>query len=714
MAVWTVQRAGNSSDASGTGPWRGGSNPASGTPGNGDSVIISNADLTVDVDTIYGASAGNYAAGTVEAAIRRTGSGTVNVAPGKRLTVRGDIIDSAGGVYVGYLLQLQAGSILEFDSSTSTPVSTAYKFSVDNSLRPSSSVLVRGAAGNPAIIRSVTDAGDTYGHGYFSYSGFTACIGMDIEHAEWYDIGDAGRLAVESYMYAHSGYSPVVWRWQDVKLVRCGGIANAPAIEPEGFTFSMLRVSCDDGRSAYDFQLASTNPLVSGTRYIGYCSFPKAYGQLDTPTTQLKDFTVEKCYFGRVPIWSNGAANGNFQIAVLQDVLVESSEADTGNQFEVPCAVVNRTYVVRNHDIDNPRFHRMPVNIDVTLDGFVSEHTGMLRDGVAATDAFGDDPIGPVSNPSGVRNYVIKHGLTLPNATRTKFSNITIFSTGGAGNNQRWDYQFNTVFGGTLVLGDQGTSAIPNVMQKFKNNLLYNPPAASVAMVDYPGSTSAGLVTTDPIPPAEADYNLFSGYATTKPAASQFVNQGKGYAAKWTNTPGTPGGPGMHDLPMATNPQFVDAGRSIVKFATDYLGVTGPAWQDAAAYAVGDYVTRAVPGWFDGSIITYRCIAAHTSSATTAPGNYAPGQWRTYWEFASFYLIRKNVTDATVRVTDPSLGLTNATYLEACYAWVRAGFRPQNPLLKNAASEGSDIGAMSVLDAGSTGSSLFLFNEFYE
>jgi hypothetical protein len=69
--------------------------------------------------------------------------------------------------------------------------------------------------------------------------------------------------------------------------------------------------------------------------------------------------------------------------------------------------------------------------------------------------------------------------------------------------------------------------------------------------------------------------------------------------------------------------------------------------------------------------------------------------WRTSWEYASSGAIAE-ATLADRRITDPGLGLDNATYIEALIAWVRAGFAPRNPKLKGTAHDGGDVGAIPM------------------
>lgn len=166
---------------------------------------------------------------------------------------------------------------------------------------------------------------------------------------------------------------------------------------------------------------------------------------------------------------------------------------------------------------------------------------------------------------------------------------------------------------------------------------------------------------------------------------------------------------GVNDIDLGSGtdiegagPMFRDTERGFHNYANRYLGPAGVAttpsdWLTATGYVVGDRVKAQTSAWFANEVLWYRCIVAHTSGASTKPGSGA--NWRTNWEF-DFLSAVSDFVYADTLVTDPTLSLTNASYIEHVFAWIRYGWTPMNTTLRNAGHDGEDIGAV---DVGSTG-----------
>lgn len=169
------------------------------------------------------------------------------------------------------------------------------------------------------------------------------------------------------------------------------------------------------------------------------------------------------------------------------------------------------------------------------------------------------------------------------------------------------------------------------------------------------------------------------------------------------------------DLGAGTNertqgPRFADTTRNAATFDSSYLGNTAPAWQDAHAYSVGDIVSASSSTFYTGATINYRCIRAHTSAVADGtdgkPGSAvtistaAPlSGYRVNWEFESVDRIRA-ATISGAMITDGAIGCASCTYIQALEHWVQAGYRPGNPILWKAASDGSTIGAVDMSQLG--------------
>lgn len=126
------------------------------------------------------------------------------------------------------------------------------------------------------------------------------------------------------------------------------------------------------------------------------------------------------------------------------------------------------------------------------------------------------------------------------------------------------------------------------------------------------------------------------------------------------------------------------------------------AWVTATAYVVGDLRSTAVGAYFGGATIDYYCIAAHTSGATSKPGDESGApNWRTQWIPAiALYLSDAQVagtlySDPTLRVDgDGAVAVLNKTAIEYLFSWVRDGFMPLEPSLRTWSSTSDTPGAV--------------------
>lgn len=177
-----------------------------------------------------------------------------------------------------------------------------------------------------------------------------------------------------------------------------------------------------------------------------------------------------------------------------------------------------------------------------------------------------------------------------------------------------------------------------------------------------------------------------------------------GYDGFWQTNPSTLGssdinlGTGTNE--MTQGPKFRDTSRNLATFDRAYLGNTSvTAWSSGASFVVGDIRSNSNASYYNGTVVNFRAIAAHAgNTANSEPG--VGSAWRTYWEIASVQRLRDAVIAGT-KITDATLGLTNASYPEVLIAWVRAGFAPSNTALKGTASDGGDIGAVAAFSAAS-------------
>jgi hypothetical protein len=154
--------------------------------------------------------------------------------------------------------------------------------------------------------------------------------------------------------------------------------------------------------------------------------------------------------------------------------------------------------------------------------------------------------------------------------------------------------------------------------------------------------------------------------------------------------------------PTGAGPQFVDYTRGFHNWPNRYLGpegiLTTPAdWATATGYVVGDRVKNNDAAWYNDEVLWYRCIADHTSGATTEPGVGA--SWGANWEF-DFSAVMQDSCGFGATITDATYSLSSASYPLAVLTWIREGFRPQNEALRGAAHDSGDIGAVPMAAGG--------------
>jgi len=170
-----------------------------------------------------------------------------------------------------------------------------------------------------------------------------------------------------------------------------------------------------------------------------------------------------------------------------------------------------------------------------------------------------------------------------------------------------------------------------------------------------------------------------------------YTNQGNGYAAKYSRTPGT------NDL--SVDPRFGDYQRSVELFDTEYLGHTATVWSAGATYTPGVSIVQSsdpTVKWNLPVNYRYREAIYGCSGANPQPGLVSTPTWRNCWEFASLYDLRQGIGAGTV-YTDGAIGCASGcTPNQALMGWIRRGYTPQNPLLRKAAHDGIDTGAVQM------------------
>ena len=139
---------------------------------------------------------------------------------------------------------------------------------------------------------------------------------------------------------------------------------------------------------------------------------------------------------------------------------------------------------------------------------------------------------------------------------------------------------------------------------------------------------------------------------------------------------------------------FVDWQRTVELFDSKYLRNTPPKWSGKTQYKTGDMVQHSRPNIYWNLGVNYR----YTNAGACQGRNPEPGEganWRACWEWASLYRLREGLKTHQL-FNDEAIGVNGEDILKTMMKWIRAGYAPTNPALKNAAHDGADIGAVPV------------------
>ena len=653
-------------------------------PGNGDTANVSNASkLTVDQNWTIGSSPATN--GT--AAITTNASGSVEVLSGATLRVRGDVTSGTRTVFIPYILTMDAGSHLIFDSSqASSPTTTRYRFGPSsgnaggmqvngqvNSHVTITSDLTNGAL--PAVLQN----GPIGSPATFWYGSINGTYG-DLSY-----LGDA------SYPMLHYGLYTADPPSADISIQHftfdyCSSYGwwddNWGLASNTTFLFDHNSFTNSTGKSNL-YLRATTSPADSITWVVSNNSFDKRYNDGDgacNAGTLFNHISFIGNFFGRNVCGSN--VTDSTASSYTDNFFIDTIGAVGGGQLQTNGNITGGYIFNDVTAADNPHALAMSQQMASVAQGFVME----------SPDDFTSDS-GELliqSGTSAAYSTVLQNTIVLPSKTGNETMELSAasYSVPGVG----WgDFSalHNTWVGGwhfgMIQTNEGGANLKP--MAAVESNLAWS---LSVA---YPkvGSVQYDSLLQNPV--TTADYNSADSHLTlTDPACSGCTNQGRGYIGKWTATPGT------HDV--TANPYLADPLlRNVALWDTRYLGnALAAPWNGSShVYSVGELVSDSHAGYWSGATINFRCTSAHTSGASTEPNVGA--SWRTAWEFASLADLR-SATVAGTAYTDGAIGCAGCTAIQALVKWVQRGYTPQNPALWCAGHDGETIGAVPFCATG--------------
>lgn len=500
-----------------------------GTPGDGDTIRTNGFDVVVDSNRTIGES---QAEGSGTWVVDIDGGGSLQIASGVTLTMRGDGRNSNGTLIIGE--NGVGGGVLEFDSSQATsPTSQNYVFNLITNFGDANYRLeIHGTSGNRSTVRSNASGGT----GYFARNS-TYKTNIECKFCDFEDINDpATNLAFDHYFWDDDATSqPFIF--EDCTFdAGCGQVGADLGLAANN-TYILRRCTFLNVAGTYANGLfGSTDIGGSGTREIDDCYFE------DQASLRCPGFSIKGTLYGTV--FAAGYASALADFDQYDDVLVRIS-AQTG----VPMSngQANRGYFIHTNG-NNPHF----------LSGDSTASTSMiLADFVFDLD---DTQTGDTGDVVAANNFnptlTIQGCICLPdNAGKAAFTLLSCLGYSGqaiAVNHNTGPASSAT---GLVNVGETYNSHAGQI-SSLRSNICWNP---SQTDLGYIITTLNGAPNDDVVSAANADYNCLYN-----------IDDAGGDPGGGYDTPVSSGTPGTNDLDE--DPTFVDATRDSKAFDSDNGG----------------------------------------------------------------------------------------------------------------------------------------------
>jgi hypothetical protein len=415
----------------------------------------------------------------------------------------------------------------------------------------------------------------------------------------------------------------------------------------------------------------------SGTRIVSHCTMTRA---LTWGIGNLRDFSITDSVM--YCLWGGG----EFKVGPAKwerNLIVAGSSGGT----PIPALVMRDCYnyseprIPLNGGYNNYHgiYSATAIVGDYLISGNIWEHSQNGGDGEFTYFTYmGKQPV----------TICYENNLFLPCGD---FDGCMVVATtpGDLAHRVTWSFRHNTFknHGRCALYTGENDQNRTNQIAELKSNIFWDWPSIPPRGFKYASYATPKGKATDTITMASIEKNVGFNYLPIWKGVMGADNQANGYAAKWSGVPGTADLEVVADkVGTGLNPHFLDTTRSLATFSKAYLKAapTRGAWTDHTAYEIGDVVEAASPDYYQGSPILYLCISGHTSDGTSVseakPGPKIANEWHKNWEFYTLQVIRQAIP-AGKTLTDESLGLNGASYIEGLRTWVREGFRPQNEAL---------------------------------
>jgi hypothetical protein len=478
-----------------------------GVPTNGDTVTLTNFDITANEDVTIGNSP---AAGNTVVTIN---SGrTLTLAAGKVFTVRGDIDVATANIV------MPAGSTLEFDSSAAAaPATTYYQLHLGTGHNQGSKLTCNGTSGSHCTIRSVSGSG----YGWIN-DGTGPWLGGGLIDATYTDFIRVGNSTNPAWRVSASGsYSTTLTNCTFNSA--CGGISSTYSLGGD-CTFKLDHVNHAGSVMSPALYLINSSAKTSGTRLIDSCYFAQ----------MLQLFSVQDVTF------TNNVLNDFIQMtagggtwASFSDNFIRFTSASGGGNIYYSLTN-NYCYYDGSGDTN---VHFVNCLGTATHDGNIFQFNG--------ADDQGDCYL--LGAPGGAITVAITHNVILPNVS--SLSTGTLFSALGNAN-VTFSATKNVYLTGTqgAAVGETYTGHA-GMLSSFKDNIAWDSTAGRGYKLYDSGVDDA---VTDLVTSANANYNC--GYNLL--AGSNL----KGY----NHLEFTAGSPGANDVDV--DPKFVNKNANLASY----------------------------------------------------------------------------------------------------------------------------------------------------